>query len=962
MESLSNRGDPDRGIKLDGADLESVRALIASLRRDKSRKPPYSAGQLAERLTSSDRLSRLGVRDTATLRAALREYMGCCRGPIEIRREDPIAAKKRELRFAKIPGYFPTPRALAERLVEAADIQPGHRVLEPSAGSGSIAEVIRERHADAKLDVIEFNNSLHELLKAESFNVIGYDFLAFEERYVYDRVIMNPPFEGGRDVEHIQHALGVLKQGGRLVAVASAGLSFRSDAKTMALRERIEKLGGKIEALPAGSFEESGTQVNTVMIVVDIPIPVVVAPPPKPKAKPVAVAEPVKVDPVEADIQQRWAAHVASGANVGASEWRYLPKTSCWVRKDGDVSVTLCTAIQKHAIADCSPSMAGIKSQNKQFMLCQVDEEVEYFRGGPAGGNLAKAEGPNKVVRSRTKAMAGLELARPAADDFEALERYLDSLVPSRIVYQPSDPLTPLDVKLAAPALREDGQIETWVSVGDSWQRLTLDEVENQLRDGALIPYRGLVGSSTLSAVLRHVDRRGLAKAGLTLHDVQYGRFGGRSVYWLRAPDGETTYGPYLADGEDVAGEAILREFHVALDEGLSLTPLPDGWTLENTVVVATMMNGRRLWAAWQPSTELYSIKGEGAEWSKVTGFPRLAAWNDKTGFPDFVHMISHSVRQHLKAASRSVRPRVAGPWLGVVFPSDFPEGRVVFESANRRKRSNSTSCGGCTPSTASSRRTTPSRHSSPSGVSSDASGSRGRSGGSTSKPRPRRKRPALERIRTWARRKRARRKRAVPWAKGKADKPKADKPKADKPKADKPKAATKAKKATTRKPTANGKPSANDKPAANDKPTANAKPAANDRPAASDKPAANAKPTANAKPEHGKPATGGKDSASKPAAKKRSKPARANKPKADKPAPAKTKPAGPPKRKPATTEVKPQQPAAPSTTACSQAQAHADAPLSPQRCRSVPQALARRSGSRRRQPAHVRRRADDSP
>jgi len=41
-----------------------------------------------------------------------------------------------------IEGFFPTPRELASRVVSLANIEPTHRVLEPSAGAGHIADSI----------------------------------------------------------------------------------------------------------------------------------------------------------------------------------------------------------------------------------------------------------------------------------------------------------------------------------------------------------------------------------------------------------------------------------------------------------------------------------------------------------------------------------------------------------------------------------------------------------------------------------------------------------------------------------------------------------------------------------------------------------------------------------------------------------------------------------------------------
>ena len=45
----------------------------------------------------------------------------------------------------------------------------------------------------------------------------------------FDRVVMNPPFCRGRDLDHVRHALRFVAPGGRLVAIMSAGVAFRED-------------------------------------------------------------------------------------------------------------------------------------------------------------------------------------------------------------------------------------------------------------------------------------------------------------------------------------------------------------------------------------------------------------------------------------------------------------------------------------------------------------------------------------------------------------------------------------------------------------------------------------------------------------------------------------------------------------------------------------------------------------
>jgi len=72
---------------------------------------------------------------------------------------------------------------------------------------------------------------------------------------------MNPPFVNGQDIQHITHALHMLKPGGRLVAICANGP--RQQEK---LRPIVEQHGGRWESLPADTFKDSGTGVNTVLL------------------------------------------------------------------------------------------------------------------------------------------------------------------------------------------------------------------------------------------------------------------------------------------------------------------------------------------------------------------------------------------------------------------------------------------------------------------------------------------------------------------------------------------------------------------------------------------------------------------------------------------------------------------------------------------------------------------------
>lgn len=162
-------------------------------------------------------------------------------------------------------GYFPTPKAIVVELIELADIEPGMRVLEPSAGKGAIAYAIAEITKPDCYELLEANYAaLAGDMKLGS--VKRADFLTVEPTGDYDRVVMNPPFSRQQDIKHVMHAFKFLKDGGRLVSVMSAGVTFRDDRLTNEFRALVESHEGEIAPLPDGAFKESGTLVRTVVV------------------------------------------------------------------------------------------------------------------------------------------------------------------------------------------------------------------------------------------------------------------------------------------------------------------------------------------------------------------------------------------------------------------------------------------------------------------------------------------------------------------------------------------------------------------------------------------------------------------------------------------------------------------------------------------------------------------------
>lgn len=168
--------------------------------------------------------------------------------------------------------FFPTPPAVAERVIELADIQNGMRVLEPSAGKGALALAAQQSALDVKVDMFELmpENNAHLQSMTIKNAKIGdpIDFLSVEPMASFDRIVMNPPFGRQADIKHVSHALKFLKPGGLLVSVMASSVTFRSNKLTTDFRQLIEDRGGHIEELPEGAFKSSGTMVNTVIVVI----------------------------------------------------------------------------------------------------------------------------------------------------------------------------------------------------------------------------------------------------------------------------------------------------------------------------------------------------------------------------------------------------------------------------------------------------------------------------------------------------------------------------------------------------------------------------------------------------------------------------------------------------------------------------------------------------------------------
>ena len=271
-------------------------------------------------------LSRMGLERPAEFRSALREFISLREQAAEADRvkmlERSMVGKAKDGL-----DFFPTPASVADEMVAAAGIEPSMSVLEPSAGMGHIADRIRAAGAEPDViemaadrrellqekgyylqpyndfmqmelrnfftfgDVMRAPDgaegimhggrgwsgraSLHEVnADGTEGRMLGWydrnDLVGVRQRGFrgndaggYDRILMNPPFSEGRDIQHVRHAFDLLKPGGRLVALMGESAFTNQNKRAAEFREWLESVGGTEEKLAEGTFNDPSLPVNT---------------------------------------------------------------------------------------------------------------------------------------------------------------------------------------------------------------------------------------------------------------------------------------------------------------------------------------------------------------------------------------------------------------------------------------------------------------------------------------------------------------------------------------------------------------------------------------------------------------------------------------------------------------------------------------------------------------------------
>jgi len=182
---------------------------------------------------------------------------------------DTVGLASRTGALSKDLQFYPTPSAVTERALRNTHFPEGCRVLEPSAGVGGIVNHLIKTNA-GHITAVEVDSGRASQITHDSrVEVRCANFLGMTATPSYDVVVMNPPFYGTHWMQHVVHAFDFLKDGGQLIAILPISADLGMSKKHKAFRAWAKKHSrgyGLFLDLPAESFAESGTRVNTLVL------------------------------------------------------------------------------------------------------------------------------------------------------------------------------------------------------------------------------------------------------------------------------------------------------------------------------------------------------------------------------------------------------------------------------------------------------------------------------------------------------------------------------------------------------------------------------------------------------------------------------------------------------------------------------------------------------------------------
>ena len=162
-----------------------------------------------------------------------------------------------------------TTREVAKELLSYARINEDDTILEPSAGTGNVANIIKEQYPNNKLHCVELNKAKRDSLKEQGHKVVGSDYLRFTPEKLYDSIIALPNFRDNVDCDHVRRMYDHLKQGGRLISLMSPEWKTGDSLRQFVFRNWLKGKKYQIKTLKNNPFKENGETVPCIILILD---------------------------------------------------------------------------------------------------------------------------------------------------------------------------------------------------------------------------------------------------------------------------------------------------------------------------------------------------------------------------------------------------------------------------------------------------------------------------------------------------------------------------------------------------------------------------------------------------------------------------------------------------------------------------------------------------------------------
>jgi hypothetical protein len=168
-------------------------------------------------------------------------------------------------------NFYPTPDNVISKMLIGVDLMH-KKILEPSAGKGNICDYIIKHlpyrmgsnYNKSHMYCIEKNAELQYILKEKGYKVLHDDFITYNSDYIFDIIIMNPPFDNG--AKHLLKSIEISK-GAKIICLLNSETLNNPFSKERQLLVQMIAKNGSVEELGAcfGDSERK-TKVNVSLV------------------------------------------------------------------------------------------------------------------------------------------------------------------------------------------------------------------------------------------------------------------------------------------------------------------------------------------------------------------------------------------------------------------------------------------------------------------------------------------------------------------------------------------------------------------------------------------------------------------------------------------------------------------------------------------------------------------------